>query len=78
MLPSDAHYVSPDIAYYKTISQKLMSFLIKHTKVIQQFSIDEAFFDITDYADMYNVSYEEIAKRLKESIQKNVGIPVSI
>jgi len=55
-----------------------MSFLIKHTKVIQQFSIDEAFFDITDYADMYNVSYEEIAKRLKESIQKNVGIPVSI
>lgn len=66
----------PNYPYYHELSHRLKSLLQKEIPSIEQFSIDEFFGDVTGWVkdeDIYT-----FAKNLKEKIQNDIGLPVSI
>ena len=50
----------------------------RFTPTVEEYSIDEAFADITGFQRPYHCSYEEIAKKMKETIERELGITVSV
>lgn len=71
-------YVSRNFGLYHDISNRIMRKLCTFTPDVEQYSIDEAFLDITGLKKLYRCSYEEIAARMKKEIEDEIGVPVSI
>lgn len=67
-----------DGSYYQVISDRLMEYLKENTLDIEQFSIDEAFCEITWIPEMKKISLEKFVKDLQKDILKKIWIPVSI
>jgi len=67
-----------DYELYSIYSERMFALLRQVTPDVEEYSIDEAFCDITGLRRMYRTSYETIARSTKESIQKDLGITVSI
>ncbi len=67
---------SCNFALYGDLSKRIMRTLQEFSPCIEQYSIDEAFFDLTS---MKNVTdYEEYGFKIKNHILKIIGIPVSV
>lgn len=71
--------VSPDFRIYNRNSKALMTILREYAPVVEQFSIDEAFLDMTGTGRLYPdpiKTAEEIKRRVKEELgfTVNVGI----
>lgn len=73
VLPKEAVILRPDFALYKTISARLMTYLRSKVEIVEQFSIDEAFFKVHSQDN-----YEQFALQLQQDIKKIIWIPVSI
>lgn len=71
-------YLSSRYQRYVDISKKIMGLLLTFSPNIEQYSIDEAFIDLTGLRRLYRRSYLEIAKMIREEIFIKIGIPVSI
>ena len=71
-------FLSGNMWYYQSISSDLMGYLKNNTLNIEEFSIDEAFCEITGLAIMYKVSLLGYIKKLQKDILKEIWIPVSI
>ncbi len=67
----------PEHAYYKEQSNLLFQYLSQYTPVIERFSIDECFLDLTGTALLYN-DYIKLANKMKEEIKTNFGFTVNI
>lgn len=64
---------------YKVYSDKLYSLLLEYTDIIERFSIDECFLDLTNYLrgrKLIDVA-NEISKRVKEELKFTVNIGVA-
>lgn len=66
--------VSPNFARYREASEKVMAILGRHTALIEQLSIDEAFLDLSDLPQ----SGEELARLLQRQIAEETGLPCSL
>ncbi|MCA9354000.1 MAG: Y-family DNA polymerase, partial [Candidatus Kaiserbacteria bacterium] len=62
---------SSHFALYRDISRRVMTVLREQLDTVEQYSVDEAFFTVTEHP-------EEVAKRLKQEVERVVGIPVSV
>lgn len=71
-------YISRNFGLYHDISNRIMLKLSKFTPDVEQYSIDEAFLDLTGLKKLYRCSYEEIIARIKKEIEEEIGVPVSI
>lgn len=71
ILPSD--YES-----YSLISTRMFSIMRRFVPIVEEYSIDEAFSDLTGMRRPLNCSYHEIGRRIKEQIETELGITVSI
>lgn len=71
-------FLGGDMWYYQSISSNLMSYLKDNTLCVEEFSIDEAFCEITWLTEMYKIPLEEYIKNLQKDILKNIWVPVSI
>lgn len=69
--------VPPRMKLYKKYSNAVMSLLRQYTYKVEQFSIDEAWMDITDMLYGKNTSIS-IAYDIKERIKNELGVTVSI
>jgi len=68
-------HFSSNFALYGDLSSRIMYLLSRYTDDLQQYSIDEAFLDIS-----YCKDYEEAARlcrKVREEILKGIGVPVS-
>ena len=74
----NAIYVSSRYQRYVELSKRIMTLLLNFSPTVEQYSIDEAFIDLTGLRRMYRRSYLEIAKMIREEILLKIGIPVSI
>jgi len=74
----DAIILPSDYETYSLFSKRLFEIIRKFTPVIEEYSIDEAFADITGFQRPYHCSYEEIAMRIKNRVEKELGITVSV
>lgn len=71
ILPS--HYET-----YGLFSQRMYDIIRRYTAQVEEYSIDEAFADITGLRRPLHKTYLDIAKSIKQSIEKELGITVSV
>ncbi len=71
-------FVSGEKEKYVKVSKKVMEVLSDFTPHIEQYSIDEAFLDITGCEKLFKCSSVEIGDKIRKTIKEKIGINVSI
>ncbi len=67
-----------DYETYSLFSRRMFGIMRRFTPDVEEYSIDEAFADITGMRRALHSSYEEIALRMKKEIERELGITVSV
>lgn len=67
-----------DYETYSIYSKRLFDIMRSFTPIVEEFSIDEAFCDITGLRRLYRSSYPDIARLIKNRIQNELDITVSV
>lgn len=67
-----------DYETYSLFSRRMFSIMRNFTDQVEEYSIDEAFADITGMRRALRSSYETIAANMKSQIDREVGITVSV
>jgi DNA polymerase V len=62
---------SSHFALYRDISRRVFSVMRHELEIVEQYSIDEAFFAVEGNS-------RELAERVKSAVERSVGIPVSV
>lgn len=68
----------PNYTFYKEQSRKLYTYLTNYTPVIEQYSIDECFLDLTGTSLLYGNDYVALAHKIKDEIKEKFGFTVNI
>ncbi len=71
VLPSD--YES-----YSIYSKRMFEIMRRYTPVVEEYSIDEGFADITGLRRLHHMSYPDIAKKIQRDIQAELDLTVSV
>ena len=74
----DAIILPSDYETYSLFSKRMFEIIRRFTPSVEEYSIDEAFADITGFRRPYHSSYENIALKIKTEIESNLGLTVSI
>jgi len=67
-----------DYETYSLYSKRLFSILRRFTPVVEEYSIDEAFAEITGLRRIFRTGYPEIALQMKRAVEKELGLTVSV
>lgn len=67
-----------DYETYSLYSKRMFNIMRRFTPLVEEHSIDEGFADITGLRRVHRSSYQEIAQDIKQAIQKELGITVSV
>ena len=67
-----------DYETYSLFSRHMFSIIRRFTDQVEEYSIDEAFADITGMRRPLHSSYEAIAANMKKAIEKGLGLTVSV
>lgn len=73
-----ATFINANHELYSEISKKVMAVLKTFSPLVEVYSIDEAFIDLTGLERLYKRNYLEIAQMIREKVKEEVDIPVSI
>ena len=73
-----AIYINANHYNYAQISEQVMNFLKQFSPLVEIYSIDEAFVDLTGLSKLYKKNYYDLAKYIRDQIAQEIGIPVSI
>lgn len=71
VLPSD--YES-----YSIYSKRIFEIMRRYTPIVEEYSIDEAFADITGLRRLHHMSYKDIAIKIQKEIQNELDLTVSV
>lgn len=63
--------------WYYEQSNNMYNYLCTYTPIIERFSIDECFLDLTGTSLLYK-NYEELAYKIKDDIKKQFGFTVNV
>ncbi len=74
----DAIILPSDYETYSLFSKRMFAILRRFTPQVEEYSIDEAFMDISGFQRPYHASYQTIALRIKDALEEELGITVSI
>ena len=66
-----------DYETYSLMSKRMFNIMRRFTPQVEEYSIDEAFLDITGLRRVHHAPYEEIVRRIKDEVEKSLGITVS-
>lgn len=67
-----------DYETYSLFSRRLFSVMRRFTPQVEEYSIDEAFADITGLRRLFRGSYESIAATMKRTVSAELGLTVSL
>ena len=73
----DGIFIKPQYDLYVDFSSRILNIMNDFTPLVEPFSIDEAFMDVTGSQKLFG-SPVEIAKQLKERIRRETGITCSV
>lgn len=74
----DVIYIRGNLQIYKDISRKIMAILREFSPIVEVYSIDEAFVDLSGLKRLHKGNYLEIAKSIRKRIKDELDINVSI
>lgn len=66
---------SANFSLYTNISDRVMSTLLDFTPYLEVYSVDEAFLDLTGFDEN---TIDDYCRNIKETVERNTGIPVGI
>ena len=67
-----------DYETYSLFSKRMFAIMRRFTPQVEEYSIDEAFADITGMRRPLRASYEMIARSMKQEIERELGIGVTV
>ena len=67
-----------DYETYSLYSKRMFDIFRNFTPIVEEYSIDEAFADITGMRRCFRTSYPEIASMMADQVRKELGITVSV
>ena len=70
----DVHVFSSNFSLYTNISDRVMSTLEKFSSLVEIYSVDEAFLDLSTCQNDLKV----MGKKIKQTIDQEIGIPVGV
>ncbi len=73
-----AVFVPSDYESYGLFSKRMFEILRRHTPQVEEYSIDEAFADLTGLKRLHRCSYVEMAAKIKSEIESELGFTVSV
>ena len=73
-----AIYITADHEYYSFVSHQVMYILKDFSPLVQIYSVDEAFVDLTGLTKLYKRNYKKLAIFLRQKVLNEADIPVSI
>ncbi len=74
----DLLIVPPHMDIYKEFSRKLITLLYEYSPIVEQYSIDEAFVDMTGTGDEIQSHPVVVAEKLRQTIYDSLGFTVNI
>ncbi len=74
----EAIILPSDYETYSLFSIRMFAILRRFSPDVEEYSIDEAFMDLTGLRRLYQGSYGKIAQQIQETIERELGITVSI
>lgn len=74
----DAIIVPSDYETYSLFSVRMFEILKRFSPDVEEYSIDEAFVDLTGLRRSFHGSYGMIAGKIQEEVEKELGITVSV
>jgi DNA polymerase-4/DNA polymerase V len=74
----DAIILPSDYETYSLFSVRMFEILRRFSPDVEEYSIDEAFVDMTGLRRSFHGSYEMIAGKIQETIENELGITVSV
>ena len=70
--------VPPNYGLYERCSKAFIQILKEYTPVVEQYSIDECFMDMTGTEKLWGQPPVEVAERIKNRIRDELGFTVNI
>ncbi len=67
-----------DYDSYALYAQRMYAIVRRYTPLVEEYSIDECFADITDSPVILNIGYEEIARSIKRDLEVELGLSFSV
>lgn len=74
----DCVILPSDYETYSIFSKRMFSMIREFTPLVEEYSIDEAFCDLTGLRRLHHGPYELIARKLQWEIHRELGITVSV
>ncbi len=74
----DAVILPSDYETYSLFSVRMFEILRRFSPDVEEYSIDEAFVDLTGLRRSFHGSYESIARKMQEAIGQELGLSVSV
>ncbi len=70
--------VPSDYETYGLFSKRMFAIMRRFSGTVEEYGIDEGFIDITGLRRPLNMSYQDIARAMKATIEQELGITVSV
>lgn len=74
----EAIIISSDYQLYTLYSLRMYEIMRRYTPEVEEYGIDECFGDITGLRRVHRKSYEDIARAIKDDLQKELDITFSV
>lgn len=70
--------VSSDYTAYSIYARRMYAIVREYTDLVEEYSIDECFADITGLDEVFGSSYEEIAMQIKEHLEESLAVTFGV
>lgn len=67
-----------DYEAYSLYSQRMVAIVRRFTPLVEEYSIDESFADLTGCATVLGLSQEQVAEQLRTAVRTELGLTVSV
>jgi DNA polymerase IV len=74
----DVVILPSDYETYSLLSKRFFDIVRRYTSAVEEYSIDECFADITGLRRPLRMSYPEIARRIQEELERDLGTSFSV
>lgn len=74
----DAVIVPSDYETYSLFSERMYRIVRRYTPIVEEYSIDECFADVTGLRRTLRMGYRDMAARIKEDLQRELGMTFSV
>ncbi|MEE8432270.1 MAG: DNA polymerase IV, partial [Candidatus Desulfatibia sp.] len=71
-------FLPSDYEMYSIFSVRMFEIIRRFSPTVEEYSIDEAFVDLSGLRRVHHASYEKIAEKMRDTVERELDIPVSV